>query len=69
MRTILTEASAVQRDVLHLYRRIAREAKSKMPEDRSTVMSFARGEFQRYVTWSTTGDRQNIYQGPAFSLI
>lgn len=46
---ILTTLCAPQRDVLHLYRQIAREANAKNAEDRSTVMQFARGEFQRYV--------------------
>ena len=41
---------ALQRDVLHLYRQIAREAKNKEAEDRKTVMAFARGEFHRCLT-------------------
>ena len=40
----------MQRDVLHLYRQIAREAKNKEAEDRKTVMKFARGEFHRCLT-------------------
>ena len=50
---VLRQCCAMQRDVLHLYRQVAREAKTKNAEERNTVMTYARGEFERCSCLST----------------